>query len=85
MATKKNDMLNNGMKLTENIRYGWLAAIGSVVWLAILILAQFIATQHISQLGNLPDILAIIALLAIFGMFIGAMMLLANVLRYKKW
>ena len=64
------------MKLTESIRYGWLAAVGSVVWLAILISMLFIANQHIPQVGSVPQTIAIIAALAIFTMFIGAMILL---------
>ena len=71
-------MSNNGMGATENIRYGWLAAIGSVALLAILILAQSMANQHIPQLGNLPVALAGISSVAILALFISAMILLAE-------
>jgi flagellar biosynthesis protein FliQ len=84
MANKKNDMSNNGMQLTKSIRYGWLAAISSVVFLAVFIAAQFIATQHISQLGNLPAILALIAFLTILSIFISTMMLLAIESMYNE-
>ena len=77
MTTKKG---LHSMKLTEDIRYGWLAAVGSVVWLAIFLSMQFTANQHIPQEGNVPTVLAIMALCAIFAMFIGAMMILAKVL-----
>ena len=76
-------MSNNSMKLTENIRYGWLGAIGSVVWLVIFILMQFTANQHISQLGNIPTELASVALLVIFCIFIAAMMILAEEIIHK--
>ena len=67
-----------------SVRYSWLATIGSITSFAVLIAAEFIATQHIPQLGSFPEILVSVAFYTILGMFISAMILFAIEIMYNE-
>ena len=75
---------STSVKLSEDVRYGWLAALGSFMWLIIFIVAQWIANQHISQAGNYSNWIAAVALCGIFAMVVGAILLIVEH-RGKKW